>query len=163
MKINAQDEYGLRILLQIAREDSKIGLSTPQLSELEGLSTHYVAKLTRTLRIAGFIKSTRGYRGGYVLTRSAGDIKIKDVLNSLGGNLFDDKFCGNHAGVQSLCTNSIDCSIRSLWKIVQLSIDSVLDKITLEALMNKEKETSYSLNQIFDEGIKELNSSSASL
>lgn len=62
MKISAQDEYGLRILIRIAEADEQNGLSIPQLSELEGMSDSYVGKLTRTLRLAGFIESTRGQK-----------------------------------------------------------------------------------------------------
>ena len=69
MKITAQEEFGLRILIRIARCADEEGMSIPQLSEAEGLSTHYVAKLTRILRINGFINSTPGYKGGYVLAR----------------------------------------------------------------------------------------------
>ena len=67
MKISSQDEYGLRILLRIARADAEKGLSIPQLSELEGLSEPYVAKLTRALRLGVLIQSTRAHKGRYYL------------------------------------------------------------------------------------------------
>ena len=66
MKITAQEEYGLRIMIRIASCKDQDGMSIPQLSEAEGISPHYVAKLTRSLRMAGFINSTPGYKGGYV-------------------------------------------------------------------------------------------------
>ena len=53
MKITAQEEYGLRILLRIAGCRDAEGMSIPQLSEAEGISPHYVAKLTRILRLGG--------------------------------------------------------------------------------------------------------------
>ena len=62
MKITAQEEYGLRILLRIARASNSDGLTIPEISEAEGLSTHNVAKLCRILRLAGFIRSSRGKR-----------------------------------------------------------------------------------------------------
>lgn len=49
MKITAQEEYGLRILIRVARCQEAAGMSIPQLSEAEGISQHYVAKLTRIL------------------------------------------------------------------------------------------------------------------
>ena len=51
MKITAQEEYGLRILIRIARCKDEEGMSIPQLSDAEGLSSHYAAKLTRLLRM----------------------------------------------------------------------------------------------------------------
>ncbi|HMP30449.1 MAG TPA: Rrf2 family transcriptional regulator, partial [Saprospiraceae bacterium] len=141
MKINKQDEYGLRLLLRIAKTEDAEGLSIPVLAEQEGLSQPYVAKLTRDLRIGGLIQSTRGQKGGYILAKSPSSITIKEVISILGGELFEKDFCGSHAGTARLCTNSVDCSVRSLWRVVQHSVDKVLAEIKLEDLMYSEKET----------------------
>jgi Rrf2 family iron-sulfur cluster assembly transcriptional regulator len=148
MKITAQEEYGLRLLVRIASCKSTEGMSIPQLSEAEGLTSHYVAKLTRILRLAGFINSTPGYIGGYVLASSAREIIINDVLKALGGPLFDDGFCGNHSGTMKLCTHSVDCSTRSLWQMIQFTIDQLLDKVTLYDLINSEKTSTNILEQL---------------
>ena len=66
MKITAQEEYGLRILIRIAGCKDETGMSIPQLSEAEGLSIHYIAKLSRILRMEGFINSTPGDRKSVV-------------------------------------------------------------------------------------------------
>jgi Rrf2 family iron-sulfur cluster assembly transcriptional regulator len=44
MKITAQEEYGLRILIRIAGCRTQEGMSIPQISETEGLSSHYVGE-----------------------------------------------------------------------------------------------------------------------
>ena len=154
MKITAQEEYGLRMLLRIAGCRDEDGMSIPQLSEAEGISPHYVAKLTRVLRMEGFINSTPGYKGGYVLAKPANEIVINKVLKALGGPLFDTDFCGLHAGALKLCTNSVDCSSRSLWKMIQFTVDQLLDKVTLHDLVTTEKESSKVLNQILEQNIK---------
>jgi Rrf2 family transcriptional regulator, iron-sulfur cluster assembly transcription factor len=141
MKITAQEEYGLRILIRIASCRDQEGMSIPQLSESEGLTPHYVAKLARVLRMGGFINSTPGYKGGYVLAMPAKEIIINDVLKSLGGALFDQKFCGSHSGSMKICTNSVDCSSRSLWQIIQFNLDQLLNKISLHDLVNTENES----------------------
>ena len=141
MKISAQEEYGLRILIRIAGCKSATGMSIPQLSEAEGLSQTYVAKLTRLMRIEGFINSTPGNKGGYVLARPAETIIINHVLKALGGTMFDKEFCGFHAGNMNLCTHSVDCSARSLWQLIQYTLDQMLDKVTLHDLVNTEKES----------------------
>jgi Rrf2 family protein len=148
MKITAQEEYGIRILIRVARCQDSTGMSIPQLSEAEGLGQHYVAKLTRILRLAGFINSTPGYKGGYVLARSTSEIVIKDVLNALGGPMFDTKFCSTHSGTLKLCTNSVDCSARSLWHMIQFTVNQLLDKVTLYDLVSPEKESEQLLKQL---------------
>jgi len=150
MKINKEDEYGLRILLRIARSESDNGLSIPQLSELENLSQSYVGKLTRALRIGGLVDSNRGQKGGYLLSKAPEQITIKEVIDALGGQLFSKDFCGSHSGISRLCTNSVDCSVRSLWKMLQYTVDHVFETVTLADLMGTETESRSQLNDIVD-------------
>jgi Rrf2 family iron-sulfur cluster assembly transcriptional regulator len=135
MKITAQEEYGLRILVRIARSEKPDGLTIPELSCCEGLTQHYVAKLCRVLRLAGLIKSQRGKTGGYLLSRPAEQIPLNKILEILGGKLFSETYCQSHRGIESTCTNSGDCSLRFLWQILQDSVDDVLEKITLQDLL----------------------------
>jgi DNA-binding IscR family transcriptional regulator len=72
------------------------------------------------------------------------------VLKGLGGALYDKKFCGTHTGSLNLCVNSIDCSSRSLWKMIQFTVDQLLNKITLADLLSQEKESGKVLEQILD-------------
>lgn len=139
MKLTSQEEYGLRCLLQIARGGEGSSLTIPVLSELEGLSPAYGAKLMRILRQGGFVKSARGQAGGYTLARSPDQIVVGEVLAVLGGRLFESSFCDHHAGIDLMCVNSVDCSIRSLWRSVQLAIDRVISKTTLKDLLHNEQ------------------------
>ena len=157
MKITAQEEYGLRILLRIAGCRDAEGMSIPQLSEAEGIGPHYVAKLSRILRLEGFINSTPGYKGGYILAKPAKEVIINDVLKSLGGALYDKKFCDSHSGTLNLCINSVDCSSRSLWKMIQFTVDQLLDKITLADLVKSAKEPAKGLDRILEQSVAKLN------
>jgi Rrf2 family transcriptional regulator, iron-sulfur cluster assembly transcription factor len=150
MKISAQDEYGLRILLQIARAHPEEGLSLSQLSELENISQAYAAKLTRSLRMAGLIQSMRGHKGGYILALPTDQIKVNQVLRAMGGVMYDENFCGNHSGAMSLCTNSVDCSLRSLWTMLQFNMDKLLDQVSLKDLMKPEVQVNSNLSILSD-------------
>ncbi|PKL83662.1 MAG: transcriptional regulator [Ignavibacteriae bacterium HGW-Ignavibacteriae-3] len=139
MKFSAQEEYGLRCLLRIAKFYAvEKSLTIPEISRAEGISEHNAGKILRVLRIGEFLESSRGQIGGYTLTRPPEEILVGDVLTVLGGRLFDDEFCNTHTGAMDICTNSIDCSVRSLWKQIQESVDSVLANMTLKDLMGKE-------------------------
>ena len=153
MKITAQEEYGLRILLRIARQ-GKEGLSIAAISESEGLSTAYVAKLTRLLRMAGYVNSTPGNKGGYSLALPAAEININKVLKVLGGALFSQRFCEEYPGAVKLCTNSIDCSVRSLWQMIQLTVDQLLDQVSLKDLLSPEQQSNSLLESILQEKLK---------
>jgi Rrf2 family protein len=140
MKLSSQEEYGLRCLLRIAREGDGHSLTIPEISEAEGISAHYVAKLMGILRREGMVKSARGQTGGYTLSRPAHQIPVGEALAVLGGRLFEPEFCQEHSGVEKMCTNTVDCSIRSLWRMVQFVVDRVLSKTTLKDLIHNEHE-----------------------
>ena len=140
MKFSSQEEYGLRCLLRVAKDGGEKGLTIPEISKAEGITTHNTAKILRVLRLGGFLESSRGQIGGYTLSRQADEILVSDVLNILGGKLFDEEFCNTHSGsAHKICTNSIDCSIRSLWQMIQKAVDGVLNHITLKDLISNEE------------------------
>ena len=138
MKLSAQEEYGLRCLLQMASRGEEASLSIPEISRAEGLSIPNVAKLMRLLRIAGFVKSVRGQSGGYTLAKPANTISVGEVLEALGGKLFGEKFCGRHSGLEMACVHNTDCSMRALWIGLQHMLEKVLFHTTVAELMQKE-------------------------
>jgi len=141
MKLSASDEYGIRILLRIARARKEEGLTTAGLAELERISMSHAGKILRLLRQGGFVESTRGNQGGYMLTRKPEEINIGKVIAALGGRLFDASFCGSHTAGEKLCTNSVDCSVRSLWRMVQFNVDQLLAKVSLADLIGSEEDS----------------------
>ena len=140
MKLSAQEEYGLRCLLRVASAHEGKSLTIPEIGRAEALSIAYVAKLMRILRQRKFVKSVRGQTGGYTLARSPENIPVGEVVAALGGRLFEPGFCDQFSGLKQMCTHSVDCSIRSLWRAVQSAVDSVLAGITLRDLLQTESE-----------------------
>src|SRR5258708_12836034 len=76
MRLTAQEEYGLRCLLQVARGEEG-SVTTPEIAEREGLSQAHVHKLMGLLRRAGLVESVRGRKAGYQLARPAGQINVR--------------------------------------------------------------------------------------
>ena len=140
MKLSAQEEYGLRCLIQVARREG--GATIPEISESEGISAAHAAKLLRILRRGGFIKSARGKVGGYSLRRPANEIVLGEVLDALGGRLFEQHFCESHSGTSKVCRHTTECSLRILWGALQVAVDQVLKKTTLQDLLRTETEMS---------------------
>ena len=139
MKFSSQEEYGSRCLVRLARAGESASLTIHEVSQAEGLSIPYVAKLMRILRRGGFVKSVRGQAGGYSLARPAEQIVMGDLLAALGGRLYEPEFCRHHSGNLKNCLNTTDCSIRPVWQTVQLAVDQVLNKMTLKDLLQSEQ------------------------
>lgn len=140
MKISAQEEYGLRCLLQLTQSEGR-SQSLPEIAAAEGLSVPYVAKLMGVLREAGLIESVRGRSGGYTLARPADEIGLGSLLLVLGEPLFDEpSYCERHAGVspEGVCVHRGGCSLRALWQTLEQWMRGTLNQITLADLAQNE-------------------------
>lgn len=135
MKFSSQEEYGLRCLVAIAVIGPAGSITIPELSKMEGLSTSHIAKLLSILRKSGYIKSVRGQLGGYSIAKLPANIPIREVLESLGGRLYGSGFCERHSGLLPTCVHEADCLMRPLWTRLQNAVDSVLQGLTLEDIL----------------------------
>jgi len=141
MKITAQEEYGLRCLLRLAKAESG-SITLPEVAAAEGLSVPYVAKLMAVLRHAGLLESVRGRSGGYSLAKPAEEIGLGSLLLILGEPLFDEhEYCQKHAGTEApngVCTNKATCTLKSVWQTLESWMRRTLDQITLADLVQHE-------------------------
>ncbi|MBL8067121.1 MAG: Rrf2 family transcriptional regulator [Armatimonadetes bacterium] len=136
MKFSAQEEYGLRCLVSLARRGPGASMTIPEISEVEGLTASHVAKILGILRRSGFVTSTRGQQGGYQLAMKPREMVLRDVLSPLGGRLFGEEFCARHTGIQAACVHETDCALRPLWTGVQQAVDGVLGRYTVQDLLD---------------------------
>ena len=143
MKISAQEEYGLRCLLHLARAGQDGSMTILEIASAEGLSVPYVAKLLSVLRHAGLIDSERGRSGGYHLARGAAEITLGAVMAVLGEPLFDEPgYCTRHAGTEAegSCVHHGGCSLRALWHTLEQWMRHAFDRISLADLLQGEGE-----------------------
>jgi Rrf2 family protein len=148
MKISAQEEYGLRCLLQLARV-GLVGesLTLPQIAELEGISQANAGKLMWILSKAGLVQSTRGTKGGYTLARPASEIHLNQVIRVLEGEPAESH-CKSYAGVLDACVHTGDCGIRPVIIELHQIVDNALGEITLSQLLGTEAKVDAALHQI---------------
>ena len=139
MRISAQDEYSLRIMLCISSHGR---LSINQISKLEEISEPNIAKITRLLRKAGLLNSVLGPNGGYELINLPKDISLNRIINAVNGSLYDAEYCGIAKGDCNVCVHLNECSIRPLWSFIQTEINKVLSRLTLEDLGKSESKVS---------------------
>ena len=142
MKISAQEEYGLRCLLQLARAPSGQVVTVKEVASKEALTPAYVEKLLRSLARAGLTHSLRGLRGGYVLNRPPTQVTLGEVLRALGQMPTTSHICTQFTGTQEECIHFSNCGIRSAWSGLTNYIQHFLDHTTLASLLGDEYEVS---------------------
>jgi Rrf2 family protein len=148
MKLSAQEEYGLRCLLQLARaQTTKESLTLSQIAGQEGISSANAGKLMWILTKAGLVQSTRGTKGGYVLARPANEIRLNQVIRVLEGEPAESH-CKSYAGVLDACIHTGDCGIRPVFVELHQIVDNALAEITLSQLLGTEANVDAVLHQI---------------
>ncbi len=132
MKISAKARYGLRILLDIAlNETPERPRLMKEICEAQDLSEKFTSRLVIPLRKAGMIHSLRGKLGGFRLAEAPSDITLLDVIETLQGPisvidcLEDDTICSRHE----------KCPTRIVWTDVNEAIKNALKSITLDSVL----------------------------
>ena len=151
MKVSAQEEYGLRCLLQLALLGDGESLSLAQVAEREGISQANAGKLLWLLSKAGLVASIRGTKGGYRLARPASEIHLNEVIKVLDGDVLDGH-CKSYTGLLDSCVHTGDCGIRPVIVGVHEVVRKALSAITLAQLIGTESKVDATLHQI--EGLK---------
>jgi Rrf2 family protein len=155
MKLSAQEEYGLRCLLQLARaQTSGESLTLSQIAGQEGISSANAGKLMWILTKAGLVQSTRGTKGGYVLAQPASEIRLNQVIRVLEGEPAESH-CKSYAGVLDACIHTGDCGIRPVIVELHQIVDNALAEITLSQLLGTEANVDAVLHQI--QGVRQKN------
>lgn len=134
MKISTRGRYGLRAMLELARCHGESPLLMNVLAERESLSRKYLHGLLTALKEASLVRSVRGPGGGFLLTRAPSKIRLSQILHALEGPLSlvdcvtDERACGK----------AKRCTARRVWTELSRTIESVLEKVTLEDLIASE-------------------------
>lgn len=145
VRITAQEEYGLRCILQLASAPPGEPLTGAEIARREGLSYTYAEKLLGILKRAGLAKSHRGVKGGYTLARSGKQITLGDVARALGGFQTPQDICQRYTGNLRTCIHNDDCGIRPVWKGIMQYVVQVMDGIPISQILGQEKLVEMSL------------------
>ena len=151
MKISAQEEYGLRCLLQLATLSAGESLTLPQIATREGISQANAGKLMWLLNKAGFVQATRGTKGGYSLARAASEIRLNEVIKVLDADVLS-KHCENYTGILDSCVHKGDCGIRPVIVGLHEIVENALSQITLAQLIGTEAKVDERFHRI--QGLK---------
>lgn len=147
MKVSAQEEYGLRCLVQLAHLTAGASLTLSQIAKREGISVANAGKLLWILNKAGLVHSTRGNRGGYQLARPASEIRLSEVIKVLDADQVSEH-CKSYTGVMDVCVHTSDCGIRPVILGLHEIVQNALSEVTLAQLVGSEANVDATLHKI---------------
>ena len=85
MKISTKGQYGLSILIELAKNYGKGPISLKAIANSKQLSEAYLEQIISPIRNNGLVKSVRGPHGGYVLAKPASQITAFEMISFLEG------------------------------------------------------------------------------
>ena len=144
MKLSTRTRYAVRAIVELAQNDSNRPLQLKIIAQRQEISVKYLEQLMAILRSAGFVRSIRGSKGGYVLAKAPDQIRLNEVMHRLEGAVAMVECVEN----EDCCSRSTDCAARYLWMQVEQAIEKVLEAITLQDLVDKandEKQLDYQI------------------
>jgi len=142
MMFSTKAEYGVRVMVELARRSDEEGGRPVPLAEIaahDGLPLAYLEHLVARLRKAGLVDSRRGSRGGYLLARPASKITMAEVVEALEGSIAPIECISEAADGSIVCSRESDrehaCPTKLLWTRVRFSIINTLRETTLADLL----------------------------
>jgi len=136
LKISTKSRYGTRAVLEIALNRNKRNLTRRQISKNQEIPSSYLENILISLKTKGIIRTIRGPKGGYELTRDPEEITVFEIVNILEGP-FDSIPCLEDSNI---CTRSSICVTRSVWDKLQKVQEDLLREITIKDLVEQTQE-----------------------
>ena len=138
MRLSTRARYGTRLMLELALNFDKGTIFLKDIAKKEEISEKYLSHLVIPLRASGLINSSRGAHGGYRLAKPPSQITLNEIVKTLEGWIS----CVECVKNPSVCPRVSKCVTRSIWEKLDKIISDELSSITLEDLMNSQKEIS---------------------
>ena len=137
MMISTKGRYALRLMLDLAIHNTGEPVRIKDIAARQEISDKYLEQIISSLNKAGYVKSIRGPQGGYRLTKAPEQYTVGMILRLTEGSLapvacLDDEV--------NSCTRQDTCATLKLWKMVNDSVSSVVDKVTLANLVEWQNE-----------------------
>jgi len=107
-----------------------------EIAKNQGISVGYLEHIMPSLKAAGLVCSSRGAHGGYALARQPAEITLGEVVRVVEGSMA----LVECVVAPKICSRSDLCVTRDVWGRVSEKIAEVLNAITLEEMVDRQKE-----------------------
>ncbi len=133
MKISTKGRYALRMMLDLALNDTEKPVRIKEIASRQNISDKYLEQIISVLNKARYVRSIRGPQGGYLLTKKPEEYTVGMILRLTEGSMapvdcIDDEI--------TACPRMEDCATVIVWKKLNEAINGVIDNITLADLVD---------------------------
>ena len=136
MKISTKGRYALRLMLDLALADSSEPIPLRDVAKRQDISDKYLEQIVTQLSRADLVRSVRGAKGGYHLTRDPEDCTVGAILRTVEGSIAPVSCLDDEV---NQCARCKECVTLDLWAQVDQAISNVVDHVTLADLVDKQR------------------------
>lgn len=133
MHLPTSFRYGARAMAELAAAYPEHAVSVRMLAEQQHLSPKYLEQILRALKAAGLVQAVRGKAGGYALTRPPESITLRDLYEGLIGSLAPVECVDRPES----CPMHRVCPTWDTWVDIKKAIEGVLDRTTVQGLLER--------------------------
>lgn len=137
MKVSTKGRYALRMLLDLAEYQNCGYIALKDIAKRQNISKKYLEQIIPLLNKSGILKTVRGAQGGYRLAKAPDKCTIGEILRLTEGSLAPIA-CVEEDPI--ICERSPECSMLPVWQGLFQVITEYLDGITLQDVLEQQKE-----------------------
>ena len=139
MKLTTKGRYAVMAMADLALFKDNGPISLSDISLRQNISLAYLEQIFIKLKDNNLVKSTRGAKGGYVLEKSAHDIKISNIISAVDEEV---KMLNCKKDSKKGCNNkSTKCITHNLWDQLDQHINNFFEKVKLQDLVKNNPNT----------------------
>ena len=127
-------EYAIRAMVYLAERPERDLIQLKDVAKDEEIPFHFLAKTMQILSRKGLVRSHRGPKGGFCLSRGADEITLYDIVDPIDHISNHDKVC--ILGID-VCSDEASCPLHDDWVKIRGTIRLTLEGKTLEQMVGK--------------------------
>ena len=136
MKLSSNGRYAVMAMADLAKNNVREPTNLTEISLRQGISINYLEQLFLKLRKNNLVQSVRGPSGGYILSKSPGDIKLSSIISAVDEKIITLK-CKRES--KKGCNGkSVKCITHNLWDDLETHINKFFEDNTLNDILFKE-------------------------
>jgi len=135
MKLTTKGRYAVMAMADLALFKDKGPTSLTDIALRQNISLAYLEQIFIKLKDNNLVKSTRGAKGGYILEKSANEIKISNIISAVNEEV---KTLNCKKESKKGCNNkTTKCITHNLWDQLDQHINNFFERVKLQDLVKR--------------------------